>query len=91
MDIITYLLGIVLDIIGHIILMGMGGGSQVLITLKIAFSNFYVLFLFVFLRKSCNFFVYFLAAYQFRKNSGHCSCVSQIGFVGTPSPQQTGL
>lgn len=31
MDIITYLLGIVLDIIEYIILMGMGGGSQVLI------------------------------------------------------------
>lgn len=88
MDIITYLLGIVLDIIGHIILMGMGGGSQVLITLKIAFSNFYVFFFF---KKNLQFFVYFLAAYQFRKNSGHCSCVSQIGFVGTPSSQQTGL
>lgn len=58
MDIITYLLGIVLDIIGHIILMGMGGGSQVLITLKIAFSNFYVCF---FLRKTCNFlFIFWL-------------------------------
>lgn len=44
-----------------------------------------------FFKKNLQFFVYFLAAYQFRKNSGHCSCVSQIGFVGTPSSQQTGL
>lgn len=64
MVIITYLLGNVLDIIEYIILMGMGGGSQVLILyIKIAFSNFF--------QRSCKFFFFFLAAYQFRKNSGY--------------------
>lgn len=32
MDIITYLLGIVLDMIEYTILTGVGGGTQVLIT-----------------------------------------------------------
>lgn len=47
MDIITYLLGIVLDIIEYIILMGMGRWvSSLNNTLKIAFSNFFEDFFF---------------------------------------------
>lgn len=53
-------------------------------TLKLH-SAIFVLFFF-FKKKTL---LIFLAAYHFRKNSGHCSCVSQIGIVGILTLQQT--
>lgn len=65
-------------IIEHKILMGIGGGSQVLIIHENCIQHF-------FFKEN----LLFLAAYQFRKNSRYCSCLSQIGFLSTSSLQQT--
>lgn len=73
MDIITYLLGTVLDVIEYIILW-VGGRD---LSLNNTFKLLLAIFLLI-LRENENMLFLFLAAYLFRKNSGHCSLSSHI-------------
>lgn len=66
------------------------GGGRWVSSLNNTFKLHSAILCFCFFFK-LRFLLIFLAAYQFRKKSGHCSCVSQIGSVGTSSLKQTSL